>query len=79
MHVVLRSWTGKLSSPWGDVALRGEAGNLGKLKVEGVAGAAVCLLLMAGNLFSSPSSRAAGANGTSCFSVVVPGPSQGAW
>ena len=76
VHAVLRSWAGKLSSPWGDMASIGEAGDLGKLKVEGVPGAAVCSLLMAGNLFSSPLSRAADTGRTSCSLMVVPGPSQ---
>jgi hypothetical protein len=50
-----------------------EVGNLGKLKFEGIPGTVVCLLLMAGKLFSFPLSKAADANGMSCFLVVVLG------
>jgi hypothetical protein len=50
-------------------------GDLGKLKFESVPGAAVCSLLVAGNLFSSFLSRATNADGTSCSLVVVSGPS----
>jgi len=77
VRVVLRSWAGKLSGPWddwGDVALTDEAGDLRVFEVEGVPSIAVCLLLMASNLFSSPLSRATGTNGMSCSLVVVPGP-----
>jgi hypothetical protein len=55
-----------------------EAGNLSELKVEGVPSAAVCSLLMASNLFSSPSSRAADTDVMSCSSLMMPGTSQGA-
>jgi hypothetical protein len=55
------------------MALVVEVGDLGKLKIEDVPGAAVCSLLIASNLFSSLSSRAADADGMSCSLVVVPG------
>jgi hypothetical protein len=71
--MVLHGWAGKLSSPWGDMASVAEVGDLGELKIEGVPGAAVCSLLTADNLFSSPLSRAADTNGMSCSLVVVPG------
>jgi hypothetical protein len=58
--------------------LEGVACDLGVIKVEDVPGAAVCLLLMADNLFSSPLSRAADADRMSCSLVVVLGLSQGA-
>jgi hypothetical protein len=61
------------------MALVVEVGNLGKLKIEGVPSTAVCLLLMASNLFFFPLSKAADADMTFCSLVVVPGPSQGAW
>jgi hypothetical protein len=47
------------------MALIVKAGDLGKLKIEDVPGTAVCSLLTADNLFSSPSSKAADADGTS--------------
>jgi len=77
--MVLCSWAGKLSGPWGDAALRGEAGDLGKLKVEGMASTAVCLLLMSSILFFSPSSGAADTSEISCSSETLPSPGQSAW
>ena len=60
------------------VASQDKAGDVRALEVEQVPGAAACSLLMAGILFSSPLSRAAGTQWIPCSSVMVPGPGQGA-
>jgi len=60
------------------VALEDEVGEMGVLKVEGVPGAAVCLLLVVSIHFSSPSSSTADAGWTSCFLVMLPGLGQDA-